>query len=546
LRNQIVETLELLVETENVALDALLSWLDSLASVSSDPLGLSSDTKILIAKLAIRFLERARVLNVPFESFSYMSEIVDLVMDTDGTNVAALELSRVYTNFVMLDIVTGQNRVDVIGSMFKASFLTASNLDGNSLSIVSTPVEELTGAATQSASWHSPLSDSVIISLTESRGNSSTFNNLPLGLKFSQFPCNNSMTNKCSFDVTLQRNSARSYRENALPEDVTHTVKCEDNITAAHNFSCPHGEDIVLLCNGTRGYIAKRCPTMERVPTCAVMDLSPSSCTTVQYTDHNITCRCVVDSPSGRRRLQSSPDSGEDTDDSAVSLEYGVVLQTVLTDFTETWASAGSLSAGSVADSIQVLITVAVLGALGLVAVVGSSQLDKRDEMKFAKVSTAVKNDSGNDKEPFSASTARQVHPHDDCETGQQAVRSATPPHVSRGQSLHVLVAGAIVGRLSRVFSVVNMFLTENEADPTTVSDVVVVSELKKLEDSLPLVLRPVSLVKKFTNEIKVYHRFADCNMLILFFSNNTHGSFVLCADGLVLLCTIPPPIRDI
>jgi hypothetical protein len=84
-------------------MDALMSWLDSLSSVSSDPLGLSTDTKIPIENLAIRFLERARELNVPFESFSHVSEILDL----DGTNVAALELSRVYTNFVMLDIVTG-------------------------------------------------------------------------------------------------------------------------------------------------------------------------------------------------------------------------------------------------------------------------------------------------------------------------------------------------------------------------------------------------------------------------------------------------------
>jgi hypothetical protein len=265
--------------------------------------------------------------------------------------------------------------VDVISSMFKASFLTARNLDGNSLSIVSTHLEELTGAATQSALLNSPLSDSVTISVTESRGNSSTFNNLPMGLKFSQFSCsNNSVTYNCSFDVTLQRNSARSYRETPLLEDVIHRVKCENNITVARNAACPHGEDIVLLCNGTRGYIDQQCTTMVQVPTCAAMGLSPSSCTTVQYTDRNSTCRCVVDRPSGRRHLQSSPDPGEDTEYSAVK---------VLTKSTETWASAGSLSAGSVADGIQVLITVAVLGALGLVAVVGTSRLDKRDEEKF-------------------------------------------------------------------------------------------------------------------------------------------------------------------
>jgi hypothetical protein len=61
------------------------------------------------------------------------------------------------------------------------------------------------------------------------------------------------------------------------------------------------------------------------------------------------------------------------------------------------------------------------------------------------------------------------------------------------------------------------VFSTKNETENTTVSDVVVVSELKKLEDSLPLVLRPVSPVKKFTNAIKVYHRFVEFNIIICF-----------------------------
>ena len=380
-RHTLVQTLHVLADMEVIAADTLLSWLQSLASVSSDAGGLDSYTRALVTDLALRFLVEGAALGMSYENFSAVGDILDLVLLEEGSDDAAIQLSAMYNKLILDNIVTGQHQVDITGDMFRASFFAANALNGTVVGVTPVNGPKSFEAVPQSVKLQG-TSLITAVSVSETLGNSSAYYSNPLGVTFNgQLPCNTSASSHCTIDITLTVKPDRR-RLYPLQDTKVHEMRCVDSVNPSHTFHCGDGSRIALHCNGTRGVVSKRCPLRQHVPTCASLSPSGGPCYTLTVANNTVTCRCVIFDGSGGtgRRLQV-PGSGADIEDdysynSQISMDYAVVMRSIVTDFTETWSSASSLGANSVTENIQVLITVGALGVLGALAVLGSVRLD--------------------------------------------------------------------------------------------------------------------------------------------------------------------------
>ena len=517
MRHTLIRVLQSVMDSQVITADALISWLQTLASVSGDARGLDAHTQALVTTLAMRILREGAALGMSYEEFTAVRDILDLVLLEEGSDVAALQLSNMYNQFILADIVTGQHQVDVSSVMFRASFFAANSLNGTVVGVA--PAKRLgASVAVQSVQLQS-TSQLVAVSVSETLGNSSAYESHPLGVTFNGgLPCNDSPSQPsvCTIDITLAlKPDRRRLSPTPSGEERVHAVQCVEGINSTHTFPCADDIHLTLHCNGTHGSLSKRCPRKEQVPHCASLSPVGGPCHVLSATRSTVTCRCVLPASgtASGRRLQKPSSGGSDgndhdglhgddaySDDSQISMDYAVVMKAIVTDFTETWSSASTLDADSVSENIQVLITVGALGVVGVLAVLGSVQLDRRDESKTQRTpgtSTGKRTASPGQVVPVESR---------DCEAGTE-MRLAVPTGPGGGVQRHVSsVSDALLGSWSRVMQVMGGG-GAGKVDTDTVSNVVVMSELKKIEDSLPMVLRPLPLSKKFFNELRVHQR---------------------------------------
>jgi hypothetical protein len=504
-RHRLAETIRDISRLEDPSVDTVVSWLEGLASLCSDPTGLRDDTKTLITAMAIEFVTVAKDLSLTFEDIASVGTIVDLVLNIgDDGDKSSLELLRAYNDFIVSDMAQGQNTVRIVSKTFRSSYyaLTAQQGEGSiELSSPSTAFEGLLGATRQRAilpvnSDGKAFKVAMVETLAVS-GNESEFASVPLGLRFDKSPCSeNSNASECAIVVVLQNVRQHITMPDSNLTTQSHSIECTSDVIRNESYICPDGYVIWLGCNGSAGVVTSTCPANTFAMKCASIGTDHTTCEMIDFTASNITCRCSLPSRSStRRRLQDTQSSVEE--DSTVSVDVASVGASVLTTFVDTWQGAEDLNANSVVDSIQVLATVAFVGIAAVVFISYAAVLDQRDELQQkAEEAHASLGSVSRRREELTRSASAKVHPVSTHAPGIVSPRS-------RGALLTAVVP-SMLGVQKPALSI-----TSHSRVNLRKIRIVGQAERQQIQDALPEVLRPLPIWKKYGKELQMHHRWA-------------------------------------
>jgi hypothetical protein len=493
-RHLLVEGLDRLSALQDVSVSSVMSWLVGLSSMSSDSRLLRDDTKVKMAELGLRCLESGRELGLSVEDLGSVGAILDLILDVGvGTSADSFNSSVVwsllesYNDFIQSDLVSGQRPVSVLNRLFRSTHYSvdaSTNLDNANLTL--SPPRSVLEDYVDHPSQQVTLPSSVLlgvnkVSIVEGRfmngvsvhnANQSHSNphsrntnqstlallGVPIGLRFDSSPCNETISNSsCVTQLTLlkvfasQTSSSLDLRR-LLSEAEIVEVECVSGDLSTHNVSCLNGEVMGLTCEGSPGVLRRQCPVMNSSAVCVSLS-EGHDCQVISNGEESITCECSLAPVSGQQL----------TDDSSAKIDFGVLSRSLLHEFVSTWSSADDLTASDVSHNLVVLFTVGSVGLLGVVFVLTSMKLDSRDRtLAIADHEKAVG-------------------------AGQVLAKK------------HSFLLG--LGSSQRTMSARKPF-------KRTIGRVSVGSaEAKRIEDCLPLVMRPVPLMDKCKNELRMYHR---------------------------------------
>ena len=513
-RHRLMQAIREVSLQEDVSPDTLVSWLESIAALCSDPTALAEDTKALVTAMTIEFLSAAKALSLPTEDLLSVAAIVDLVLGLGSAgDKASLKLLATYNNFIVSDMADGQNTMHIIGSSFRSSFYA---LDGRSVAEVAvpaTPLETFLGAAQQSAripvsNEGTPLKVSVVETLAVS-GNESVFESVPLSLRFDRYPCGEGDNNtQCAVVVVLQivrqRQGGAEGNNSVLH---SHSAECRTDIIRNVSYSCPDGEELILGCNGSAGVVTGTCPLRTLSMLCASVGADRSHCEVEAYTPSNITCKCVLPVVEAKRRRHLQAEAGtEGEDDTSVSVDVASVTYSVLTTFVSTWQGAGGLTAQSTSDSIQVLITVSFVGIVAVVCIVYAALLDRRDclqqhaEEAHAFLGSVSKRRDAQKRTVSPGKVEPTPVPYASNNRRALTLQSSVP----RSVSMSDIVLGMLGVRLASAPVRPRAHVPQLRKMNSRVTGQM---ELRQIEDSLPAVLRPLPLWMKYSKELQMHHR---------------------------------------
>lgn len=525
-RQKLAATIQTISLFEDDIVENLISWMNLAAALCSEPSGLNAETKNLVASMALAFLARATELRLSHEDITPVEAILDLVLNTgDDTNdpVLSLQLLEAYNTFVVSDLMQGQNAVQVINNRFRSSF---QSITSQSLVTVAVPITELEGILeTRGQSVQFPVvptTDSIgfKMSVIETLAadlnlHNSSLWSVPLGLRFSESPCAFQKSANCSVIVTL-RNARRHLPILNATLEMKH-IECHKGVAKNVTHYCADGHVVVLSCNGTStGTLMRPCPRQEYSMMCRSVGTETSPCKLLSFEDPDVTCLCSLPNASLstiRRRLQVETVNATANRDESVKVDFASIGESTVTEFAETWESAGDLSATSVKDGIRVLITVAFLGIMGAVFIAYAHFLDHQENNKISaeNASLGLRHADSVDSDPPSRPMSPKVGPlpaPDDTDLREPtSTRNNSRKVVIKSASLSDVIVSGVRG-LNKSLS----FASSKSAERThsvrrMPSRLVGQAERARVEDSLPLVLKPLPLWQKFNNEIQMHHR---------------------------------------
>jgi hypothetical protein len=485
LRALMVETVRELMSRENSDRNHLLSWIQTLASVASDSLSLSQESKELMTSLTIDILNLARglgevvsieelfesglgrLVNMCVFGFSSLSFSSISSVTEDGGSELLMKLLEVYSEVVTTDMSEGQFPVSSVTSGVRSSSFFISSTSNLTLSIPETALESLVGPSSlihQSIELLRSQSNSLAfqISISEIQPSVDVFSNAsrqirnvsqlssPLIVSLHGSPCSSLEGEDCAMRVFLQNrfkstppyDSSSKLLTTTSDSPISFETVCKLDVIETHEYVCSSGEVLTVRCNGSySGRGRSYCPVHSQMTMCSASTSSTSgelSCRLEGYNDSVTICVCDLS------QLGIIGDSG------SVSFSILSVQKSVSTEFVSTWESAATLSASEVRGSWTVLLTLGTLAFFFTLFILEGMRSDSVDRKRMVD-------------EKQQTSTVIQIKRH------------------------------AFVGKIPK--------RARSEKQLQVMEDV------KLIDESLPEIFKPNSLWVKFKQEAKVYHR---------------------------------------
>ena len=524
-RHRLVQAIGDVSLQEDAARDTVVSWIESIAAICADSAGIADHTKVLMAELTAGFLVKARDLGLSYEMIASVGAILDLVMDVE-TNVLStdqsMELLQAYTSFIANDIVPGQNSVELVNELFRSSVHA---IDGQSAVTLATPksaLENLVGN-TQRQQVELPKIGTGLalkVTLVETiskldRGNG-LFVGVPLGIRFSDSPCKSLESEPCKMTVILP--ILPDHQQDIISkewEGRNHTLQCADDDVYTKIFSCPGGHSLTLACNGAAGVVTQRCPRSVYETYCSsIGDEDASTCELMARAPEYVMCECSVLASNRTRRRHLQEESEEDSatggDQSEVSIDIVAAGRNTLKEFASTWRSAADLNSHTVVHSIQVLITVGGLAIIGIGAVCIAARLDYIEQKvkTIEETTTRRRLDSDHSTSPRGALESFQgVAPAPSVETQQLADLQRTKRMLTfRAAALRVKKQQQRQHKGKKLARHRAASVARIDQGTMQIHRLMKMEELR-IDESLPMVMRPLPIWRKFLNEVQMHHR---------------------------------------
>jgi hypothetical protein len=499
---------------QDVSVSSVSSWLVGLSSMSSDSRLLGVDTKLRMAEMSLKYLESCGELGLSMEDVGgAVGLILDLILDvgidldsakhntsSSSSSELVLSLLDAYNDFIQSNLVVGQRPVSVLNRLFRSSHHSLDLNEGGVMNLTLSPprseLEEYLGSPSQQATFPLDVLLGVSkVSIVESQftkefrmrnsgldsnTSSPTANqiiatrllSIPLELRFDSTPCNSSIStsnSSCVTRITLHKViEVVEHPSDDHPEFLE--LKCEKgDHSTTHNFTCQNGDVLNLSCNGSSGVLRGQCP-VHNMSTVCVSLLDNQDCKLISNEDNDnedhITCECSL--------ANTSPKTNEmNLDGTAATINFGVMTRSLSHEFVSTWLSADDLSGGEVLSNLTVLFSTVGVSLLGGLVMFLSLLWDRQDSAhrtKAASLGPKLISDRSIFKNPSSM------------------IKRSLSPHFSSLQ-----------------LSPISMHTTPKKT--RFKYHVIGLKEEKQIEESLPLVMRPVPLLDKCKNEMKMYHR---------------------------------------
>jgi hypothetical protein len=285
-------------------------------------------------------LTKARILGLAVEELEGISTVIDFALssaaaagaggegaDTDGEGAFTV-LLNLYSEFIMDDMVEGQNSVSVIAELFRLSSF-AVHVSSSSSTVLSSAVSELDQLFDQPGHLvffpPAAIASEEVMQVTMKTvmpSGSGSFNasylSLPLGLTFMKPPCDSYASSTsptpCTVVIVLQNLESD---DNIDDSDVmgnesliTYEAVCEYGLEKDYIYECPNSfgsgsgssfltSSMIISCNGSiSGPITQTCSTYKHVAACASSSLgkggSGRSCKLIAASKYNVTCNCTL------------------------------------------------------------------------------------------------------------------------------------------------------------------------------------------------------------------------------------------------------------
>jgi hypothetical protein len=350
---------------EDPSAQAVASWAASIAAVTSRPDELSAAAREHAGAVVQRVLSSAIDLNLPHEtSLASVPRTLSSLVGAERLRDSR-DLIYLYADAVGNSLTSGEADVRVATSQF--SLVTSlSSASDEPISGPLTGLQSAAGVKAHSVLLHPSVrrgQATSIVTISADVYRNYSFTSDVVGIKAAAGASLCSESSGCAAVITIQ-NVVADYSLGRLEDggdpNEGFEATCQLGQVASFNHSCSSGDALSVHCNGSwAGEVYSRCPQRRSVSVCRAISGS-GMCSVLSYTAENTTCSCVLPGGSNRRLFYLNASS----DDNAV--QFAALLDTVTTEFVSTWQRAGHLSADDVKQNWAVLLTVALVGSLGL------------------------------------------------------------------------------------------------------------------------------------------------------------------------------------
>jgi hypothetical protein len=320
---------------------------------------------------------------------------------------------------------------------------------------------------------------------------------VPIELRFDELPCTSNSTNSsCVTQTTLYKlyvNSSSDPSSTKLARSrqlLTHAVeveivkwKCRHGDHSSHRVKCSSGDVVELVCSGSAGVLKHQCPIHNSSTVCASL-FDNQDCKVLSNGEDSITCECSLTNLTSNK-TQDLADSA-----SSATINFGVVSRSLTHDFVSTWSSADNMSGNDVLENLTVLFSTVGVSVVGAVVMFLAWLLDKQDETAVSKRSAQIALNQLKGRREFNQSR-----------TPSASLLAAASTFLTR--SLSTLNFSSLTTQAPST----NLSIVRQHRKAMVYHHVIGLKEEKRIEESLPLVMRPVPLLSKCTNEVKMYHR---------------------------------------
>jgi hypothetical protein len=325
-RVTLVNSIERIIATEDLTEDLIRSIVGMISEVGSATAELNDVSCAGLLRSINTTISYFIANSLSYVALQDITEIVSNCLNIynndvnpntrDEGIVTATETYDRFTELVLRDLVSGQNVVEIIEDAFRQSIYVISEEESGQVVLTSplTEYEMFRGLVSGSVTMikRADVNTSVSAAFTERSGylftNVSQFVTNVMELRFSD------PSAVIEFNFSLYTHVPHNFTDGE-DDRVLFETQCHPQNIVDVNFTCPGPSQMNIThhCDGSDAHVlSSLCPAVRFWPTCGL--ILPGSieentvCKMTAYTNHSLTCSCLLDS-SDRRRLSISGDS---------------------------------------------------------------------------------------------------------------------------------------------------------------------------------------------------------------------------------------------
>jgi hypothetical protein len=380
-RTELFKGLVSVLSEDEPLLDTILTWKDSLLSLTQNPIELTTDSNVYASEVISTILDKSSNFDPSSLDIMDLLDVLDstLFSLTSSANETIhphrqrqrrLTSQLILSSFLsQIDQIVGFQSTSLVDGQVPLTSLNAmvrstSQIVGADETVLlpQTELESLSGVDSTSISADSS-SEKLMVSSVQSKvyPNSQRYSSNVVRVMLSQ------ETSFPSLTITIPHHHEETLIDYTKDPLLINTT-CQIGEISSHEHSCPAGPKgnltIVHRCLNFPNVtiFETKCPTVRMEPSCTLLSDSIYNCSVIRFTSSKTTCQCTRNS----RRRRMSEDSNFVYDS---SLEVVAASGIVVSEFLTTMSTANDFnSLSDLKKTVVVLLLYGVMWGIGFLA----------------------------------------------------------------------------------------------------------------------------------------------------------------------------------